>query len=85
MKPLLEINDLHVRFRTHSPLGAMMNGIQDPFVDAVNGVSLQISEGETYGLVGESGSGKTTLARSVLGLVPARGRHQFCLYRITSV
>lgn len=74
MKPLLQINDLHVRFRTHSPLSAKLKGIPDPFVDAVNGVSLHIGEGETYGLVGESGSGKTTLARSILGLVrPQQG------------
>ena len=78
MKLLLEIEDLHVRFHTHSPLSAMINGIRDPFVDAVNGVSLKIGEGETYGLVGESGSGKTTLARSVLGLVrPQRGSIRF--------
>lgn len=35
---------------------------------AVDGVSLRIGEGETYGLVGESGCGKSTLGRILAGL-----------------
>ena len=38
-------------------------------VRAVDGVSLFVRRGESFGLVGESGSGKTTLARCVLRLV----------------
>ncbi len=36
---------------------------------AVDGLSLQISPGETYGLIGPDGAGKTTAARVLLGLL----------------
>ncbi len=66
---LLQLSDVRVRFRTLSSARAVLEGVADPFVDAVNRVSLEIRQGETFGLIGESGSGKTTLARSIIGLL----------------
>jgi microcin C transport system ATP-binding protein len=46
-------------------------------VDALDGVSLELRQGETLGVVGESGSGKTTLGRALLRLVPSEGTIRF--------
>lgn len=43
-------------------------------VEAVDGVTFSVSEGETVGIVGESGCGKTMTALSILGLLPQGGR-----------
>ncbi|EJN05154.1 ABC transporter ATP-binding protein [Phyllobacterium sp. YR531] len=40
---------------------------------ALRGVSLDVHQGESFGLVGESGSGKSTLLRAVAGLAPVTG------------
>jgi peptide/nickel transport system ATP-binding protein len=56
---LIEIENLEVTF------GSVGN-----LVRAVRGVSLQVNEGESYGIVGESGSGKSTVLRAMCGLAP---------------
>ena len=39
-----------------------------PYLRANDGISMQVKEGETYGLVGESGCGKSTFGKAVLQL-----------------
>ena len=60
----IEVKDLKV----HYPIrGGFFNKVID-HVYAVDGVSLTIEEGKTYGLVGESGSGKSTIGKAIIGL-----------------
>jgi peptide/nickel transport system ATP-binding protein len=78
MPALLEVDRLRVRFRSLGALRALIEGVRDPFIDAVLDVSFTIAAGEVFALVGESGSGKTTLARSILGLIrPSAGTIRF--------
>jgi peptide/nickel transport system ATP-binding protein len=61
LTPLLSVEDLHVWFDL--PAGGELHAVQ--------GVSLELNEGERLGLVGESGCGKTTAILALMGLLPS--------------
>jgi oligopeptide/dipeptide ABC transporter ATP-binding protein len=64
---LLQVQNLEKHYRT-----------RDHLVRAVDGVSFEVRERETFGLVGESGCGKSTVARCILRLVrPTAGEVRF--------
>ena len=68
---LLDVQDLVKHYR--QPREQLWRAA--PVVPALQGVSLQIRAGRSFGLVGESGSGKSTLARLVMALeAPTHGR-----------
>jgi oligopeptide/dipeptide ABC transporter ATP-binding protein len=64
-KNILEIKDLKVEYKTANIGGSKT-------VRAVNGVSLDLTEGEIYAIAGESGCGKSTLAKAIMHLTPIK-------------
>jgi len=73
-KTLVKVENLKVHF----PVKGGLPFTKKKFVKAVDGVSIEIHAGETFGLVGESGCGKSTLGNAILGMQkPTEGKIYF--------
>ncbi len=70
---ILEVKDLKVWFPVSQSFIDNLRGKAKLFVHAVDGVSFEVHEKETFCLVGESGCGKTTTGKAILRLVPVTG------------
>ncbi|MEE6295659.1 ABC transporter ATP-binding protein [Georgenia sp. MJ278] len=81
--PILSMRSVSKHFQVRTTA----NPFRPPSVlKAVDGVTLDIARGETFGLVGESGSGKSTLGRLAVRLAtPTAGTIDFDGHDITSI
>jgi peptide/nickel transport system ATP-binding protein len=78
-RPLVRLSEVGRDFDVSKPwLNRVVEGAPRLLLRAVDGVSFDVSKGETLALVGESGCGKSTVARLIVGLYAlSRGSVEF--------
>ena len=77
-EPLLQVSGLTMHFPLRGGFVRRLRRQPPQVLKAVDGVDLDVGEGEMVGLVGESGCGKSTLGRCIVGLYsPTSGEVRF--------
>ena len=62
MRAMLQVSDAHIAYGK---------------VEAVRGVSLEVSDNEIVTIIGANGAGKSTLLNAIMGILPLKGRAAF--------
>lgn len=77
---VIEVKDLRREFKSYSSRSGLSGAFRDLFtrnykiLPAVDGVSLQVKQGEMVGYIGENGAGKSTTIKMLTGiLTPTSG------------
>lgn len=71
--PLLSVQNLKKHFDTEDSFLDRILNLETASVQAVDGVSFDIEQGDTLGLVGESGCGKSTVGKTILRMLEPTG------------
>ena len=76
--PILRVTELQQHYNIEPSFIERLFKAQSQTIKAVDGINLELYQGEILGLVGESGCGKSTLSRTILQLIrPTGGKIEF--------
>ncbi|HYW22412.1 MAG TPA: ABC transporter ATP-binding protein [Nodularia sp. (in: cyanobacteria)] len=84
--PILRITELQQHYTIEPNFIEKLWKKQAETIKAVDGINLELYQGEIFGLVGESGCGKSTLSRTILQLIrPTAGKVEFLGQELTTL
>ncbi|MDB9372982.1 dipeptide ABC transporter ATP-binding protein [Nodularia sphaerocarpa] len=84
--PILQITELQQHYTIEPNFLERLWKKQGETIKAVDGINLELYQGEIFGLVGESGCGKSTLSRTILQLIPpTAGKVEFLGQELTTL
>ena len=92
----IDLRDIHLRFRVRPAnrlslkeylVRGLFRSAANPLMDvqALNGVTLRVGEGERLGIVGHNGAGKSTLLKVIAGIYPPTSGERRVSGRICSL
>lgn len=86
LSPILRIKELQQHYTIEPNFIARLLKKPGEIIKAVDGINLELYQGEILGLVGESGCGKSTLSRTILQLIPpTAGKVEFLGQDLTTL